>query len=152
MKASVSLSKIGRCYRGEKVRAYIYIIYSKLQHAAYVGQTNDQNGALSRLCGHLGQNGTFGNRLLERQGIYTYEIEDLTMFTFCLPDEASYIGRESSYREGVEYLVQIQLRTIALTPFLHIVSQVRYNDTASLPFVKLMAKDVLDAFTEAYNN
>ena len=150
MNENVSLSKIGKCYADKVNHAYIYIIYSKLQNSGYVGQTNDQNGAIGRLCGHLGQKGTFKNRLLERRGIYLYEVDDLSMFTFCLPDEASYIGSESAYREGVEYLVQTKLRNVLLTPFLHIVSQVRYNDSASLLFVQKVAQEIVDAFTVAY--
>ncbi len=144
--------QIGDCCIGAN-RAYIYILYSKSQHALYIGQTNDRYGVVGRLCSHIRTKGTFRIRLNEKLGIQLYEIEDLQVFCYRLPNDPRYTGIERSYREGIEYLLQKQLHTIRgqLKPYVQVVSNVDYNEAASLKSVQRIAEKILQSFVAAYS-
>lgn len=148
---AVTLSYIGGCFIGSG-RGYIYILYSKTHHSLYVGQTNDQCGVVGRLNAHVGNNGTFRMRLLEREGINLEEVDDLYLFSYCLPRDPRYTGIDRTYREGVEFLVQKLLYTVRgrLNPFMHIVSHVEYNDSAQLTFVSSTAQEIFEAFLNTF--
>jgi hypothetical protein len=146
---SVTHSHLGSCFRGS--RAYIYILYSLNQRALYVGQTAERHGVIGRLCGHIATDGTLRTRLYEH-GVELNEVDDLTVFAYCLPEDPRYIGIESAYRQGVEFLVQKGLRMGGgpLHLPLRIVSNIAYNDAAAQPMVIRAADQVLAAFIAAY--
>lgn len=148
---AVTLSFIGGSFVGSG-HGYIYILYSKTHHSLYVGQTNDQCGIVGRLHAHVNYNGTFRMRLLERGGINLDDVDDLHVFSYCLPRDPRYIGIDRTYREGVEYLVQKLLHTVRgrINPFMHIVSHVEYNDSAQLTFVRSIAQEIFDAFLNTF--
>ena len=133
--------------------SYIYLLYSKKYNIIYVGQTCEQNGALGRLCGHLANNGTFRSKVYET-GYNIDEISDLSLCVYRLPNVAYFSSAERTYREGVEFLVQKRLRDISgeLSPYLKVVSWVKYNDSASLPEIKKVAKSVIEEFIGLYEN
>jgi|SRR5579875_366841 hypothetical protein len=149
---SVTLSYIGNCFVGSG-RGYIYILYTKVHHSLYVGQTNGRTGVIGRLCAHVSSDGTFRMRLLEREGIDLDEVGDLHVFSYCLPRDPRYIGIDRTYREGVEYLVQKHLHTVRgrLRPYMRIVSHVEYNDTAKFTFVAATAKEIISKFLEQFS-
>lgn len=149
---SATLSDLSSCFMGVG-RGYIYILYSKKQHALYVGQTNDRAGTIGRLNAHISTNGTFRIRLLEKEGIDLNEVDDLHMFSYSLPKDPRFTGLDRSYREGVEYLVQKQLHEVRgrLKPFMRIVSNVDYNDTAQLALVLSTAQDVFNALLNMFS-
>jgi hypothetical protein len=149
---SGTLSYLSSCFIGAD-RGYIYVLYSKNQHALYVGQTNDRAGTIGRLNAHISINGTFRIRLLEKEGVGLDEIDDLHMFSFSLPKDPRFTGLDRSYREGVEYLVQKHLHSVrgSLRPFMRIVSNVEYNDTAQLTLVQSTALEVFNEFLRTFS-
>jgi len=150
---SVTFLSIGDCFNGSG-RAYIYILFSKKFNLAYIGETNDRNGVLGRLIGHVNKTGTFRKQIFQRRGILLEEISDLVLFAYLLPQESNYTSEEKVYRRGVEYLVQERLREICgdLSPFLYIVSYVQYSDTASFRSTSKIATLISENFIEIYNN
>jgi len=147
----ITVCKLGKCFVGYN-RAYIYILYSKSHHVAYIGETNDANGVIGRLNGHVSQNGTFCRQILERRGIPLNEVTDLILFSCSLPLSPEYVSTERVYRRGVEYLVQEKLWETCgdLQPYLYIVSNVKYSDTSSLRSVQKIASSIFDAFWDSY--
>jgi len=148
---NITVCKLGNCFVGSN-RAYIYILYSKSHHVAYVGETNDANGAIGRLNGHISPTGTFCKQISEKRGIILEEITDLILFSCSLPQAAEYVSIERVYRRGVEYLVQEKLWETCgdLQPYLYIVSNVRYSDTSSIRSVQKLANAIFDAFLDSY--
>lgn len=149
---SAILSYIGNCFAGSG-RGYIYILYTKTHHSLYVGQTNDRSGVVGRLCAHVSSDGTFRKRLLEREGISLDEVDDLHVFSYCLPKDPRFISVDRTYREGVEYLVQKQLHTVRgrLRPFMRIVSHVEYSDASRFVLVTQTAQEILKAFLSNFD-
>lgn len=143
---------VGGCFVGLR-RGYIYMLYTKTERRVYIGQTNDRNGVIGRLAGHVSPGGTFRTRLSD-EGVLLDHIADLHVFAFCLPNEPRFTGIDRSYREGVEHLVQKRLHTLRadLNPPMQIVSYVEYNPAAEQPSVKRIADQVIDAFLHAYNS
>lgn len=142
--------EIRSCFVGTQ-RSYIYILYSKRERRVYVGQTNEQCGVIGRLAGQVSAKGTFRSRLRD-EGINLDEIADLHVFAYRLPDDPRYINTDRSHREGVEHLVQKRLHALRadVTPTFNIVSNVEYNATADLPYVRRVADSLIAAFVQAY--
>lgn len=142
---------VGGCFVGLR-RGYIYILYTKTECRVYIGQTNDRNGVIGRLAGHVSPGGTFRTRLAD-EGVLLDHIRDLHVFAFCLPHDPRYVGNDRSHREGVEHLVQKRLHMLRgdLNPPLRIVSYVEYNPAAEQQSVKRVADQVIEAFLRAYN-
>lgn len=122
----------------------------------YVGETNDANGVIGRLYGHVQSNpiGTFRKQLMERHGLELDEIVDLTVFSCSLPSDVRFYSVEKSYRRGVEYLVQSRLWEVCgdLKPYFYIVSHVEYSDTCRQDEVQKLAAEISERFIAAYSS
>jgi hypothetical protein len=134
-------------------KAYIYIWLSKLWQVLYIGQTNDASGTLSRAVSHVQANGTFRQRFENKTGVRLEKAKDLVLISFLLPQENEYLSIESSYREAVEYLVQLEMHDIrgSLEPSYKIISNVRYNDRAAYSATQKIAKQIILDFQDTYN-
>lgn len=145
-------SYISNVFEGEHV-AYIYILVTRRHGLVYVGQTNDRGGTIARLNGHCSIGGTFRTKFERTTGLSLSEANDLTLLSFCLGQERMYTSTESTYREGVEYLVQIALREVACKvkqPY-RIVSTVRTNTATGVSKVRQMAGTIVEAFMMYYS-
>ena len=136
-------------------KASIYFIYSKKHHFIYVGQTFGKGGVLGRLTHHLcaGEHSSFIRRLNKGlEGIFP-EIDDLCVVYYALGDDDRFNNLESSYREGVEYLVQKELRKrlIGYRPWLKIISWVRYNPTANNVDIENHSLKAVSLFENYFN-
>lgn len=145
------LSFVSSCFDGSTT-AYLYLWISKKWKVIYVGQTNERRGSFGRAYSHVQDKGTFRQRFEEEVGINLEEANDLVLVSYPLPQKAEYIGVESSYREAVEYLVQIKLREIRgnLEPRFNLISKVRYSDRASSLLVKQYAQQIVQHFEYNY--
>ncbi|QXD13941.1 hypothetical protein GQ464_010775 [Rhodocaloribacter litoris] len=143
-------SVIGACFDGRL--AYIYIWLSKKHRVVYVGQTNGTEGTLGRAAQHVTIRGTFRQRFEEVVGLQLEAIDDLILLSFPLPFEPEFTGIESSFREGVEFLVQQGLLDARsnLTPMYRVISTVRPTAQASLKRVQTCADDIVKQFVVAY--
>ena len=145
-------SFISSCFDGQS-KAYIYIWFSKICKVAYVGETNNRYGSFGRAWQHLQTNGTLRSRFEERVGLSIEKADDLILVSFLLPNDREFIGVESSYREAVEYLVQIGLREKRgdLTPSFDLISRVRPNDRISDQAIKEIADNIVADFVSNYS-
>lgn len=132
--------------------AFIYLWISKRWRVVYVGQTNDRRGSLGRAFSHIRDDGTFRMRFEEEVGIKLEAADDLILVSYPLPRTPEYTGEESSYREAVEYLVQIGLRDIRseVRPKFSLVSNVRSVGRSSSLFIKEYADEIVKDFLEIY--
>ena len=149
-------SYISNIYDGVD-KAYIYILWSQKYKVVYVGQTNSRGGTLARLNQHCSVdsgNNQFRRLFQDKTGLPLTEADDLRLFSFCLGTNKTFTSAESTYREGVEYLVQIFLYDIAceFSPSFRIISVVRTNDTTSLPFIRSIATRITNHFRGTYIN
>jgi hypothetical protein len=82
------------------------------------------------------------------------EAGDLTLCSFSLPQETLFLNIESSFREAVEYLVQIGLyeKRERLVPVFRLISNVRTNERVIDYRVNLIAKNILEKFVSMYEN
>lgn len=135
-------------------RAYIYILCSKLNHVVYVGQTNDPGGVLARLASHIGSGGTFRKRLHGFDEIAVEDIDDLELFAFALPERAEFISRDETYREGVEYNVQVTLQRLRgdWKPYFTIVSNVTSPVTTDFPEVVDLSRQIIARLEQLYHS
>jgi hypothetical protein len=135
-------------------KAYIYLWISKKWRVIYVGQTNEKQGSFGRAYSHIQAQGTFRKRFEEELGIRIEEADDLILVSYPLPQQPEYIGVESSYREAVEYLVQIKLRDIrgSVEPKFKLISKVRYTDRASNLMTEELANEIVKDFKENYSS
>ncbi len=104
-------SLISTCFNGSDI-AYIYLWISKKYKVIYVGQTNGKRGSFGRAFSHIQDGGTLRLQFEEKVGIKLEEADDLVLVSYPLPQQQEYMSIESSYREAIEYLVQIKLRDI----------------------------------------
>jgi hypothetical protein len=132
--------------------AFIYLWISKKWRVIYVGQTNDRRGSFGRAFSHIGDDGTFRRRFEEETGARLELADDLILVSYPLPREPEYTGVESSYREAVEYLVQIGLRDIrgVVYPKFSLISNVRTVGRSSSLFIGKYADAIVRDFLEAY--
>jgi hypothetical protein len=133
-------------------QAYIYIWVSKSERMIYVGQTNDRYGTFGRGFAHIRNDGTLRLRCAERVGLNLEQIEDLFLFSYCLPTTSEFISNESSYRLGVEYLVQSKLYEARknLNPMYQIISNICTTDRVNNSKVKELANEITNDFITNY--
>lgn len=133
-------------------RSYIYIWLSKSAKAVYVGQTNDRTGSLGRGHRHFDINGQLRSRMYEKLDVIPEQFNDFVLISYLLPATQEFIGPETSYREAVEYLVQIQLHENRdrVVPFFRVISWVRSNDRTRDKTVQKLAQAIVDDFLTAY--
>ena len=150
MKSIISL--VSTIYNGSN-QAYIYIWVSKSERLLYVGQTNDKLGTLGRGHSHVHSKGTLRIRCSERIGLDLEQIQDLYLFSYALPQMQEFISIESSYRLGVEYLVQTKLyeqRSVA-NPIFQIISNVCTTERVNSGLVKDLATSIVSDFIHSYS-
>lgn len=133
--------------------AFIYIWISKKWKVVYVGQTNERRGSFGRAFSHVSSYGTLRTHFEEETGAKLELADDLVLISFPLPQKPEYIGEESSYREAIEYLVQIGLRDIRgkVNPTFTLISNVRTVERASNPSLKRYADFIVERFLESYS-
>lgn len=135
-------------------RAYVYVWISRVWRVAYVGQTAGTCGSLGRAVQHLSPGGTLRCRFEEESGTALENVTDLELYTFKLPEEPEYFGVESSFREAVEYVVQLRLHELRseVTPRFRLISRVRYTERAKLASIRSIAQKISDTVREYYNS
>ncbi|MEK4009405.1 hypothetical protein [Paenibacillus sp. FSL H3-0333] len=145
------ITEISNIFNGHE-RAYIYIILSKSYRAVYVGETNDRRGTIGRFRAHIGSYGTFRKRFEERINEDLENIDDLTLLSYLLPSEQLYTSVASTYRQSVEYLVQIKLleRRASLDKAFKVISEVRTFSTTSEKKVDKLAEAIALDFINYY--
>ena len=142
---------ISTCFDG--ARAYVYLWLSKRYRVLYVGQTYGGQGALGRAAQHVSPDGTFRMRFEEEVGLPLEHANDLMLLSFDLPSERIYLTSASTYRESVEYLVQVGLwdaRASCSPPFT-IISNTRTSPRASETAVQRVAEQIVATFVRSYN-
>jgi hypothetical protein len=92
-------------------------------------------------------------RFEEAVGESLEKADDLFLVSYLLPQQAEFISEESSYREAVEYLVQIKLRDIRgdLVPNFNVISKVKYIDRASSLLLERYANEIVTNFKSNYS-
>lgn len=132
--------------------AYIYLWISKAWRVIYVGQTNDKCGTLGRASSHVQKNGTLRTRFEEEAGINLEKATDLILLSYALPNKREFLSTESSYRESVEYLVQIKLRDIRadMSPSFNLISKIRTTSRSSNATLAKYAEEIVSHFQQIY--
>jgi hypothetical protein len=133
-------------------QAFLYLWISKKWKVVYVGQTNDKRGSFGRAFSHVSTNGTLRLRFEEEVGVKLEFADDLVLLSFPLPQDPVYTSEESSYREAIEYLVQIGLRNIrgSVKPKFLLISNVRFMERASNLSIQGYANEIIRGFLETY--
>ncbi|WP_144027143.1 hypothetical protein [Paenibacillus sp. FSL R7-0273] len=146
------VTEISSIFSGRE-RAYIYIILSKSHRTVYVGETNDRHGTIGRLRAHIGSCGTFRKRFEERIDDDLENVDDLILLSYVLPSDPLYTGVASTYRQSVEYLVQVKLleRRASLNKAFKVISNVRTFSTTSEKKVEKLAETIVLKFIDYYN-
>lgn len=145
-------SLISTSFNGSNI-AYIYLWISKKYKVIYVGQTNEKRGSFGRAFSHIQDRGTLRLRFEEKLGIKLEEADDLVLVSYPLPQQQEYIGIESSYREAIEYLVQIKLRDIRgkVEPKFNLISNIRCSDRVSNFSLEKYANEIVKDFQDNYS-
>jgi len=135
-------------------KAYIYIWLSLRAQIIYIGMTNSITGTLGRAAQHVSANGTLRLNILKNIGTHMENYDDYILFSFLLPTQKEFISVERSYREGVEFLVQKQLRIAngQLPKSYSIVSRVRYSPRVENYIVKKLADEISTEFLRRYSD
>ncbi|MBE6051190.1 MAG: hypothetical protein E7214_11205 [Clostridium sp.] len=131
----------------------IYIWFSIEYGFLYVGETNNKLGIIGRAYQHVMESGTLYYQVYERIGVDLYNINDLVLCNFPLPNERRYNSRESIYRFAVEYLVQrilIEERKNIKFKF-KVISNVKSNDYVENIEVQNIAKCIFEEFNRELN-
>ena len=133
-------------------RAYVYIWLSKAARAVYVGQTAGRTGSLGRGHAHFCSRGQLRRRLDKKLGVEPEDFDDFLLVSYLLPVSQEFIGPESSYREAVEYVVQVTLQQLRgnVRPGFRIISWVRANDRTNDAGVQLLAQSIVADFMTSY--
>lgn len=150
MSSSPVCSLISSCFDGGL--AYIYLWISKDWGVIYVGQTNDKSGTIGRAYGHIQNNGTLRVRFEDEVGTKLENARDLVLLSYPLPSQREFVSTESSYREAVEYLVQIKLRDIraSVHPSFNLISKIRTTSRSSNVTLSTYADAIVKHFQEVY--
>lgn len=133
-------------------RGYIYLIFSRVPSALYIGQTRGGLGALGRLSQHLSQtdSNTFLKRVAHRHNLEDATPSDILFLAVDLPRERRFEGRSSEYREAIEGAVHLtflkQLCHNGLTAPL--VSNYRINGYSRHHDIGLLAEDIVQFFLQ----
>lgn len=151
LRLSIGSTHAARC------RPFVYIGFSRAEHVAYVGQTIDRRGALGRWVDHVSSRedvSSFRRRLAARDDLAFDRLTDLEVLAWDLGAEAAFATIETSYREGVEYLVQERLWSFCgdLQPWLTVISRVRPNATTAAAIVQAAAARISAEFRAEYEN
>ncbi|MFI5685824.1 hypothetical protein [Streptomyces sp. NPDC051636] len=123
---------------------------------AYIGMTVGRNGIFGRWGDHLGralEKSSFQRRLREFDDSAWGRMDDLVIFWADMGDADEFLTLETSHREGVEYIVQRQLRILLgrAKPPLTVISKVRSNRTVQLPLVQAAANRVIENFRNHFD-
>lgn len=91
-------------------------------------------------------------RFEDEVGLRLERATDLILLSYPLPQTAEFTGAESSYREAVEYLVQIGLRDIRgkVRPPLILISNIRTTPLSSSKNLAELASAIVSSFQETY--
>jgi len=132
--------------------AFIYLWISKKWGVIYVGQTNSSKGSFGRAFDHIKSNGTLRMRFEDQVCINLEKADDLILVSYPLPQKPEYVSVESSYREAVEYWVQIGLRNIRgkVKPRFDLISNVRAVERSSNLRTRRYADEIVKNFLEIY--
>lgn len=149
----INVGSIDAC----RCRPYVYVGFSCTEHIVYVGQTLDKRGFMGRWTDHLSrrERSSFFCRLAEYDENAFDRITDLRILAWDLGDHPSFHTLETSHREGVEFLVQRDLRHKRLEPWLKPIATVRYSPAINRDFVKEKAREIsaeLQAYYRKLNN
>jgi len=147
------VSFIGNSFNGNSF-AFIYIIYTKEFNLIYIGQTNERCGTIGRLSSHLSQSGTFRNHFERITGYPLEVVKDLKILSFNLGGTKQFTSTDTTYREGVEYLVQKFLHEFSakLPTYYRVISFTRPNSTTSLKYIKKLAREIASNFENIYTS
>lgn len=132
----------------------IYIWISIQEEIMYVGETNNYLGILGRAYQHIQEGGTLYNNVEKMIGMCIYNIKDLRLLNFPLPENKKFTSRCSIYREAVEYLVQkfiIENREKLKVQF-RLISNVKSNDMVNKSYVISIAEDIFSEMILKINN
>lgn len=142
---STCLTYLGCSFDGRDA-AFLYVWFSVQERFFYVGQSNNRLGSFGRAGQHISSGGTLRARVEGEYGIPLEDVGDLALLSFRLPSLPDLTSVESSYREGVEFLVQrgINERRLELGRGFRVVSVIRYTDAAALGFLKQIADFIVD--------
>lgn len=143
-------ARLGDAY--DRHSGYVYLLASRMHRAVYVGETNDAGGAIGRAGSHLRPNGTFTERFEDRIGLPAEAAADLTLLCARLPLTAEYTSVETSYRRGVEYLVQDGLlrHPLRKAERYDLIARVAYSPRAELAEVRQIADEIVRDFATHY--
>jgi hypothetical protein len=144
-------SKIFSIFDGSN-KSYIYIWVSKKHKFIYVGETNERRGTFGRARSHIGTMGTLRKQVEEKLGESLEVVDDLHLLSFQLPQESKYTGLESSYRESIEYLVQIKLieKRVHCEPPFRIISNVRPFARTTDASIQRLSENIVVGFMNTY--
>ncbi len=95
---------------------------------------------------HVSIGGTLRCRAEEELGFPLEEVRDLTLLSFQLPELPDLCSVESSYREGLEFLVQkgVNEARMSMGRGFRVLSIIRYTDAASLELLKHIASEIVE--------
>lgn len=104
---SISEPGVSECY------PYIYIIYTVEPEAyVYIGETEDMNGALGRLSGHLKiqKPGTFISKYMENSSLDVSFLNNIQMIAFDVSEYEIFSGAVNKIRRrALEYLLHFKI-------------------------------------------
>lgn len=110
------------------------------------------NGVIGRANQHVSIGaGTLYNCLNEK-GYDLYELDDLLLLSYSLPQEKNFLSEETAYRISVEYLVQYYLQILrkeADEPY-QLISHVTPGPFIEHERIKNIAKNISEDFIEVY--
>lgn len=94
-------------------KPYVYVIYTtEPEGYVYVGETEDRNGAIGRLAGHIKvySPGTFISRYIENSMESVSELKDIKMIAFDIGEYEIFSGDiNKTKRRALEYLLHYSL-------------------------------------------
>lgn len=131
----------------------VYVACDLEERVAYVGQTVGRYGVLAHWFQHFSDpESEFRRRLNDWDEDAFTRLCHLVVAYWFLRDTREFAGLESSYREGVEYLVQVGLNTLGVTkkPALRLISSVQSNPTVHFPIVTDAAEQILSCISRDY--
>lgn len=92
---------------------YVYILYTVNPEAfVYVGETEDLNGAIGRLAGHIKLNnpGTFIKKFMENSNYDVSCLKDIHMIAFDISEHEIFTGEiNKTRRRALEYLLHFKI-------------------------------------------
>lgn len=118
---------------------YVYILYTVVSNDAflYIGETEDKNGAIGRLTGHLNIDppGTFLAKIMNSSVYGIVDVNEVNMLAFDVSDYDIFTGdMNRTKRRALEYLVHFEMLkysctdevTIPYTVVSHVQAQPRF--------------------------